>query len=677
MNQLEQTEFESFRALFDRIPIGIFRTSLKGELIEVNTAFCQMFGYPDRESVLKVKSTSIFADLSTRKNLIKQLNVDGIVQNREILSKRRDGSVFWVEMDARVIKDKNNNLSFFEGAVRDITRRKELEARMQRWSREMEALLNVTSALRLAIVPREMAFILVDRIYEILGANSVSLFLIDNQDLLVNGVRGASERLIDHRYPLKENFPLAQVITHGNHLELTETSVSKQMANCSLYQDVMAQMVYGVLVPLKTTQDVVGLLHLGFSERHEPLSEDEWHLLLAIAEISGNALNRVLLMETLEQRVIERTRHLSAICDVTAVVSDRLGLPVMLERLLEKVLEVMRTDKALIHMMDVENKVINLAVQQGLALEVVDQIRNIPLSGAVLTWLTEGPEAVVAKKPMDDKRIPGNFNCFGNIPYIGVPIRASGQVLGLLSVLGSNRQDFSLEDVYLLVSIGDQIGVVIENARLHELDETTAVMEERQRLARELHDSVTQSLYSISLMAKAARKLAADQKWERANHYLNELGITAQQALKEMRLLIYELRPSALENENLWSALNNRLQVVEQRSGIEVHLYAEQFIELPHHVEEALYRIAIEGLNNVLKHAQASVVSITISPENEQISLTIIDDGKGFDTRDLEHQAGVGIKSMRERVEQLNGSFDINSKPGSGTTVRVQIPLEK
>jgi signal transduction histidine kinase len=141
-----------------------------------------------------------------------------------------------------------------------------------------------------------------------------------------------------------------------------------------------------------------------------------------------------------------------------------------------------------------------------------------------------------------------------------------------------------------------------------------------------------------------------------------------------MRLLIHELRPPVLEREGLVGALRQRLDVVERRVGIEARVLMEELIDLPATIEEILYRIAQEALNNALKHAEATTVTVRIRPEGDQVVLEVTDDGQGFDPEAPQHRGGMGLDSMRERTRQMGGVLEIVSAPGEGTTVRVAVP---
>ena len=203
-----------------------------------------------------------------------------------------------------------------------------------------------------------------------------------------------------------------------------------------------------------------------------------------------------------------------------------------------------------------------------------------------------------------------------------------------------------------------------------------AALEERQRLARELHDSLTQSLYSTTLLAEAGRRVAAAGQAARAEHYLARLGETTQQALKEVRLLVYQLRPSALAQAGRVGALEQRLDAVERRAGVEARVLVEGTIALPPPVEEELYRIAQEALNNALKHAGATTVTAGLRADGERVELSVTDDGRGFALdAGAGGRGGLGLVGMRERAERLGGTLTLRSVPGRGTTVRVTVAV--
>jgi signal transduction histidine kinase len=204
--------------------------------------------------------------------------------------------------------------------------------------------------------------------------------------------------------------------------------------------------------------------------------------------------------------------------------------------------------------------------------------------------------------------------------------------------------------------------------------EEVAAADERNRLARELHDSLTQTLYSLTLQAEAASRELAAGETRQANEQLQTIRRTAQQALGEMRALLFELRPPDLEAEGLVAALQERLEAVEARTGLVAELIVEGEETFPQDVEPELYRIAQEALNNVLKHAQAHAITLSLHQANGAIVLEVADDGRGFAMTTSQPRSGMGLRSMEERAAQLGGTLTVRSVPGGGTRVRVEVP---
>ncbi|MEJ2208508.1 MAG: PAS domain S-box protein [Anaerolineae bacterium] len=256
---------------------------------------------------------------------------------------------------------------------------------------------------------------------------------------------------------------------------------------------------------------------------------------------------------------------------------------------------------------------------------------------------------------------------------LAVPLIVKGEVYGGLALYYTRPRTVSGEEIDLAVAFADQAALAIENARLHQQAREAAVMDERARLARELHDSVTQALFSITLLAEAGQRLGAAGDMDRVITYLGRLGEMSQQSLKEMRLLVYELRPLALQSERLVGALQQRLDAVEARAGVTARLLVEGNIEVLPTVEEELYRIAEQALNNALKHAEATETVIHIRAGEGHLSIEVRDNGKGFCPAEVVDRGGQGLTSMRERAARIGGVLVVDSAPGQGTTVRLEI----
>ncbi|MGC9356803.1 MAG: GAF domain-containing protein, partial [Anaerolineae bacterium] len=257
---------------------------------------------------------------------------------------------------------------------------------------------------------------------------------------------------------------------------------------------------------------------------------------------------------------------------------------------------------------------------------------------------------------------------------LAVPLKTKTGILGVLNIESDRLDAFDESDVQILESLANQAAIAIENAWLYEQARRLAVVEERQRLARELHDSVTQALYGVTLYAEAAARQLTAQRVDLATNHLQELRETAQEALREMRLLIFELRPSVLESDGLVNALRSRLEAVEERAGLGIEFDVRGEVVMPSSVEEGLYRIAQEALNNALKHASAHNVSVRLNCDDDWVILEIVDDGIGFDSSAAVKGGGLGLDGMIERATRMGGEISLNSEPGAGTRVRVEVP---
>ena len=254
-----------------------------------------------------------------------------------------------------------------------------------------------------------------------------------------------------------------------------------------------------------------------------------------------------------------------------------------------------------------------------------------------------------------------------------VPLRVETKVIGVINIL-DKPGEVTQEDERIIDLFADQAAIIIEHIRLQDQAEQLAVLQERQRLARELHDSVTQALYSVTLYADAARIAYSAQMWDALERNLKEVRNMAREAMYDMRLLVFELRPFMLETEGLVSVLRARLAAVENRAGLKTEVLVEGERRLPIAIEEELYRIAQEGLNNVVKHAKAKYVRIHIQYEDESTSLEVIDDGLGFDTKTADQSGGFGLQGIKERIQHLGGSLEIESAPMKGTRLSVRVP---
>jgi signal transduction histidine kinase len=257
--------------------------------------------------------------------------------------------------------------------------------------------------------------------------------------------------------------------------------------------------------------------------------------------------------------------------------------------------------------------------------------------------------------------------------WMCVPMTASDQVIGLLAFIHREPGYYQSEALNLAQVFADQAAIAIENAQLYERAQETAVLEERNRLARELHDSVTQTLYSTNLFADAAHLALSANSTREAGENLDAARDLIWQAMLEMRMLLFELRPPLLEEQGLVGALQTRLETVEGRVDLPIEFRLEGEGQLPPNVEAELYFVALEALNNIAKHAQAKGATVHLKLEEARCLLTIQDYGVGFDPEAVGLGGGQGLRSMQERTERIGGRLKLETAPGAGTTIKVEV----
>jgi len=516
-----------YRALFENVPLGLYRSTPEGTIVDANPAMVNLLGYPDRQSLLEVNIASLYLDAQDRRGWQTLIEQAGVLHGYEVQVRRKDGVIIWLRNTARAVKDEAGRVIYYEGSIEDVSAHRQAEA-------EIHA-LNVALEQRVADRTRELA-----ALYQ------------------VSAVAGRSQDLET----------------------LLAESLSRTMA---------------------ALQSQAGAIHVPDQPPVPPAP---------VLDSTGGA--------------------------GTA-------------------------------------SVWRLATHQGIPSDGIHSLDALLAPGGLGHWVIEHHEAVFIPDVTADARTAQALGHAGPLALLITPLRAGGQVLGLLSVLRERERTFSLEEVALLGSLADQIGLALEGHRLRQLAQRASVLAERQRLARDLHDSVVQLLYGLVTLTEAGQAQLETAAPAAIQHTLARVGETTRQALKEMRLYVHQLRPTVLADEGLVGALHQRLAAVEGRSNVQARLLADPSIELPAPVEEAVYHIAREALNNALKHARATSVSVTLSRRDQQIVLEIVDDGCGFDPETV-GQAGMGLINMRERAESVGAVLTVTSKPGAGTRVEVILP---
>ncbi|MGW7097323.1 GAF domain-containing sensor histidine kinase [Streptomyces sp. NPDC054874] len=264
--------------------------------------------------------------------------------------------------------------------------------------------------------------------------------------------------------------------------------------------------------------------------------------------------------------------------------------------------------------------------------------------------------------------------------FLGLPITDGDEIIGALFLANKlcpkpeGGCGFTAEDEELLQMLAQHAAIALTNARLYERSRELTIAEERSRLAHELHDAVSQKLFSLRLTAQAATALV-DRDPVRAKGELQQVAALAAEAVDELRAAVVELRPAALDEDGLIATLRTQIQVLDRAHSAEVAFESRGVRALPATQEEALLRVAQEALHNALRHSGAERVSVTLVRRGTDTVLRVTDDGAGFDPTAV-RRAGrhLGLVSMRHRANSVGGRLTVASEPGKGATIEMEVP---
>jgi signal transduction histidine kinase/predicted hydrocarbon binding protein len=378
---------------------------------------------------------------------------------------------------------------------------------------------------------------------------------------------------------------------------------------------------------------------------------------VGLLNVSIDATERVQVRQTLEQRVDERTRELQMLLDVARAANSSLDLDETLKVTLDLLVNLTEASRA--------GVMLRFETSGKLEARMIRPEQTIPPEE--VAQIMEACEAVAASgEPLyvtpNDKR--GFLE-----PEALLPLRIRDRILGVLVIIGSGSEPFGLERQALFRSIADQLGVAVENARLYGQAEQAAIASERDRLARDLHDAVTQTLFSASLIADVLPKL-----WERnpdaGKEKLEELKMLTRGALSEMRTLLLELRPAVLIEMDLEDLIRHLANAFTGRTRIPVKLTLEGQADISPEVKDVFYRVAQEALNNIIKHAGASQVFINLRRQENQVEMLILDNGRGFDPQSISPE-NLGLGIMHERAASIGARLIIKSQVGEGVSIEL------
>lgn len=696
-----------FRSLFESADVAIVISDMNGELLEANPALTRLLGLTAAELAALPLSAYIHPDdTAIHDDLIQELH-EGKRQRYQIERRylRKDGEVMWGRLTVTLARQADGKPMYRIAMLEDITEERQaqeqlnaayrdLERRVQERTRALIALNTVASVVSRSLEVREIARDALAVSTEVVGCDYGAVHVTVNNGAQLELVASAN---LSSQFTAAVQLLSMDLIAPSapERWEMPRQWAPADLADGPLKEAALGEGIASTTaVPLVAKDRLVGSMWLSCDRPRELTAEDSG-LLIAIGRQIGVGIENAQLYATEQERRDEaerRRRVAEGLREILSVLNSGQSLQETLDLIAWQACHVLGADAAALMRLNPDDGVMSPQAHHGLSEGFVVNLRiragqvasgralaqNNPVlitdTAAFLEVLRKNDEMSATMPESVVEEIVKVFRAL-----LSVPVFIGDRPYGALSLYYHQSRPFSEEEIDLVQTMADQAALAIEAARLREQAKTSAAAEERNRLARELHDSVTQNLYSVTLYAEAAARLTDLGQTVQAAEHLRNLRDASQEALREMRLLIFELRPMDLQKMGLAGAIQARLQAVETRGGIEAQLLQDGIEFAPllsQSTQEELYHIAQEALNNTLKHSRAKhvIVSLTYGPHLTR--LQVQDDGVGFVIEAAEQGGGLGLAGMRERVQHINGRLTLESAPGQGATVVVEAPVE-
>lgn len=414
-----------------------------------------------------------------------------------------------------------------------------------------------------------------------------------------------------------------------------------------------------LIVPVVCKEAFRGILYLGY-ERPAPFNKENELVLRASIEATIDTLHRIHVVQQLERNIQTREQEISVLYDLSTFSSEPVELDDLIHKSLRRIMTASKCETGLFFWNN----------QERAHTDMVACWPQTGIPGPVKQFLHQA-EPLKGPGQIDAYSLQ-NLEPDNTLACITVPVNSKGKPGCYLRLFGDPENLHRAEVVHLTISAARQLGLSIDSALDRQLAKEVVVLEERQRMARNLHDSITQSLYALCLSSDVALKAFDRSEGDQLRAALDDITSSSLQALKEMRLMLFELRPAALEKAGLIGALELRLNTVERRSGMEASLECSGNINIPESLELELYSIISEALNNSLRHSGARSIWVRIRSAVHMISVEVEDNGKGFELGSI-NQGGMGLTSMNERARKLGGNLTVYSKEGKGTRISFKV----
>jgi signal transduction histidine kinase/putative methionine-R-sulfoxide reductase with GAF domain len=562
----------------------------------------------------------------------------------------------------------------------------------QRHANEIETLLSIQQAITSQLNLNDVLQMIADEARRLTSAKISFLYVLDDDFLSLAAVSGVKrdDKLHNLRVPVAQSIAGESILTHRSimidDVEENDARIYKEaikpFGKISCY----------LTVPLIYRDHSIGVIAVA-DQCNTQLGDDSLRILSMLAPSAVIGIeNARMYQEQQERRIEAESRHQmsESMRVMLAILNSNRSLPDILKYIVTHVSSrLLECQGTAIFTVQPKDHSLIIQAAHGLPFDLVDA-QFLPGYDTAKKVVRTGLPMTVTSAHTGGADDDANFDAISvewamvnqmivnYQSWMAVPLVIKGETYGAILMYYSDPHEFTSEEINLALMFSDQVALAIENARLRSEAEKAAVIAERNRLARELHDAVSQTLFSANIIAEVLPRLW-DRNQPEARKRLLELQQLTHGALAEMRTLLYELRPSVFKEAKLGELLKQLIQGISVRAQIPIDLVVEGDGLLPAEVQIVFYRITQEALNNVIKHANPNHVEVKLQYYPESVSLTISDDGCGFDPEQVSPEH-FGLSIMQERATTINAKLKLSSQPGKGTQVMVtwiQAPLKE
>lgn len=614
----------------------------------------------------------------------------GIWHGEDRLMVRGSGRKIDVDISVQLVNHHEALRPHYIISARDISDRKKAEAELRERDRQLSKLADQMTQLHeidRAIFSAQSLEAAVDsallRLFDLCDCAYNSIFLVDAD-------RQTAALLA--RYPREAHAPAQEFVPLASVDYLPELSTGKilldnlleQKDRCPAPEPALEQVDVEAIarVPLKARDELLGILTLAF-KRAEAMDEISVDLVASIASSLSVAMMNMRLYQQVEMHrdelqekiaastaVLRRQYHYqAALANIELAINEPSELKSVLKQIVTVTTEALPADVGVsIVLWDPEREryVVSASTVRAQGDDLMTA--RVRKRGGATRWILDHAQPLIVSDVADDPFGASTLIREYNVgSYIGVPLTVEGRAIGVLYALMSQPRDIEDEEVRFLSTVSGRAALAITKVRLFEQAQIIAAEEERRRIARDLHDVVSQSLFSASVIAESL-PLLLDRDPELVRSGLEDLHALTLGAAAEMRTLLFELRPTDVVETDLDELVGQLSDAFTRTTHVPASLSVDAGIRLPPGIQVGVYRIVQEALNNITKHAHAKHVWIDLTYQNGVLRLQIRDDGRGFDTGQLP-VSHMGVRIMRERAAEIGATIEVRSAIGAGTSI--------